>query len=65
MSRPPSELIKQTEDTRPIGSADRVARIFVPTPPASSPIRLPLRDPKRALARRRLARMLEARRVVS
>jgi len=63
--RPPSELTKQSDETRPIGSGDRVARIFVPTPPSASQIRLPLQDPKRALARRRLARLLEARRVVS
>jgi len=63
--RLPSELSKQSEDTRPIGSGDRVARIFVPTPPAASQIRIPLNDPKRALARRRLGRLIDLRRVVS
>jgi hypothetical protein len=63
--RPPSDLPKQSDETRPIGSGDRVARIFIPTPPAADQIRLPLNDPKRALARRRLARLIEIRRVVS
>ena len=63
--RPPNESIKPSEETRTIGSGDRVARIFIPTPPSTSQIRLPLQDPKRALARRRLARLIEIRRVVS
>ncbi len=64
--RPLSELSKHLEDSRPsIGSTDRVARIFVPPAPSHNQIRLPVQSPQRALARRRLARLIESRRVVS
>jgi hypothetical protein len=47
------------------GGYQRVARRFLPKNPAARPIRLDAHDPRRALNRRRLARMIDSRRVVS
>jgi len=43
----------------------RVARRFLPEAPAADLIRLDAHDPRRALNRRRLARLIDTRRVVS
>jgi hypothetical protein len=47
------------------GGYQRVARRFLPKNPGASPIRLDAHDARRALNRRRLARMIDSRRVVS
>jgi hypothetical protein len=50
---------------RPRGGYERVARYFIaPCAPANL-IRLVAYDPRRALSRRRLARLIDSRRVVS
>ncbi|HEY1543902.1 MAG TPA: hypothetical protein VGG01_15940 [Xanthobacteraceae bacterium] len=47
------------------GGYQRVARYFLPPCPAANLIRLAAYDPRRALSRRRLARLIDPRRVVS
>jgi len=47
------------------GGYQRVARFFLPACPAANLIRLVSYDPRRALSRRRLARLIDQRRVVS
>jgi hypothetical protein len=47
------------------GGYQRVARHFLPPCPAANLIRLDAHNPKRALSRRRLARLIDWRRVVS
>ncbi len=43
----------------------RVARRFLPPAPAATHIRLDMYNPRRALSRRRLARLIDTRRTVS
>ena len=59
----PNGLDEPVERTR--GGWQRVARRFLPATPAASHIRLDTYNPRRALSRRRLARLIDARRVVS
>jgi len=47
------------------GGWQRVARRFLPPSPAANHIRLDTYNPRRALSRRRLARLIDTRRVVS
>jgi hypothetical protein len=47
------------------GGYQRVARFFLPSGPAANLIRLDAHNPRRALNRRRLARLIDTRRVVS
>jgi hypothetical protein len=47
------------------GGYQRVARFFLPPCPTANLIRLASYDPRRALSRRRLARLIDTRRVVS
>jgi len=47
------------------GGYQRVARFFLPSGPAANLIRLVAYDPRRALSRRRLARLIDTRRVLS
>jgi hypothetical protein len=66
--RRPNELVHieasaQSEKIR--GGWERVARRFLPTCPAAMTIRLDGPDARRALSRRRLARLLDTRRTVS
>ncbi len=56
-------LADSVERTR--GGWQRVARRFLPHTPAATHIRLDIYNPRRALSRRRLARLIDARRVVS
>jgi len=68
MSRQPNELVVDRPDLHSQGArggCERVARWFLPASPAASLIRLDGRDPRRALRRRRLARLIDRRRVVS
>ena len=59
----PNGLDDPPERTR--GGWQRVARRFLPPSSAASHIRLDAYDPRRALSRRRLARLIDVRRVVS
>ena len=59
----PNGLDDGTERTR--GGSERVARHFLPPCPAAKRIRLAVYNPRRALSRRRLARLIDSRRVVS
>jgi hypothetical protein len=59
----PNGLGEYTERTR--GGCERVARRFLPPSPAATHIRLDVHSPRRALLRRRLARLIDSRRVVS
>jgi len=59
----PNGLDDSVERTR--GGWQRVARRFLPPSPAVNHIRLDTYNPRRALSRRRLARLIDARRVVS
>jgi len=65
--RSPNETNKNVDETRlmAFGNGGRIARLFIPASPASEQIRLPQQNPKRALARRRLGRLIDTRRVVS
>jgi hypothetical protein len=64
--RLPNELSGRPERPRgTISGQERIARRFLPACPASTLIRLGARDPRRALSRRRLARLFDSRRVVS
>jgi hypothetical protein len=63
---------KTTTPNRPEDSAERsrggwqrVARRFLPPSPAASHIRLDTYNSRRALSRRRLARLIDVRRTVS
>ncbi len=56
----PGELIDRAR-----GGYQRVARYFLPACPAANLIRLDAHNPRRALSRRRLARLIDWRRVVS
>ena len=62
-----SEISRQFEKPRmAIGGGVRIAPIFVPAYNSAVAIKLPVvRRPRRALARRELARVIEPRRVVS
>jgi hypothetical protein len=59
----PNRLDDTAERTR--GGWQRVARRFLPASPAANHIRLDTYNPRRALSRRRLARLIDTRRVVS
>jgi hypothetical protein len=59
----PNGLDDSAERTR--GGWQRVARRFLPQTPAASHIRLDTYNPRRALNRRRLARLIDARRTES
>ena len=59
----PNGLDDSAERTR--GGWQRVARRFLPASLAANHIRLDTYNPRRALSRRRLARLIDARRVVS
>jgi hypothetical protein len=59
----PKFLDAHREKTR--GGSERVARRFLPHSPAATLIRLDAGNPRRALSRRRLARLIDTRRVVS
>jgi hypothetical protein len=66
--RRPNELVffetsEQSEKIR--GGLERVARRFLPASPAALSIRLDALDARRALSRRRLARLIDPRRTVS
>jgi hypothetical protein len=61
----PIELIKQIETRVAVAAHRRVARCFVPGYNTAAAIRLTPSNPRRALARRQLARLIEPRRVVS
>ena len=61
----PTEFLKQLEMRVMIAGGRKVARRFVPGYNSSSAIRLSLTSPRRALARRQLARLIDPRRVVS
>jgi len=66
--RRPNELVfieagAQSEKNR--GGFERVARRFLPLSPAALSIRLDGPDARRALSRRRLARLIDPRRTVS
>jgi hypothetical protein len=61
-----TELTELSDKTRSVmGGYQRVAVRFLPACPAASLIRLAAGNPRRALSRRRLARLIETRRVVS
>jgi hypothetical protein len=61
-----SELSDHPEKSRgTVGGNERVARRFLPKCPAAMHIRLDGGSPRRALSRRRLARLIDPRRVVS
>jgi hypothetical protein len=61
-----NELIELSEKSRgSMGGYERVARRFLPKCPASALIRLDTGNPRRALSRRRLARLIDSRRTVS
>ena len=53
------------ESERARGGWQRVARRFLPPSLVANQIRLDTYNPRRALSRRRLARLIDARRVVS
>jgi hypothetical protein len=59
----PNRLDDSAERTR--GGWQRVARRFLPPSLAANQIRLDTYNPRRALSRRRLARLIDLRRVVS
>jgi hypothetical protein len=59
----PNGLEDSAERTR--GGWQRVARRFLPPSLAANQIRLDTYNPRRALSRRRLARLIDVRRVVS
>jgi len=59
----PNALDDSVERTR--GGWQRVARRFLPSSPAANQIRLDTYNPRRALSRRRLERLIDLRRVVS
>jgi hypothetical protein len=59
----PNRLDDPAERTR--GGWQRVARRFLPPSLAANQIRLDTYNPRRALSRRRLARLIDLRRVVS
>ena len=68
MSQRPNELVfvgpsEQSEKIR--GGCERVARRFLPGCPAALSIRIDGPDARRALSRRRLARLIDPRRTVS
>ena len=66
--RRPNETTRQgLDDTveRTRGGWQRVARRLLPPSPAADHIRLDTYNPRRALSRRRLARLIDVRRVVS
>jgi hypothetical protein len=57
--------IASDESERTRGGWQRVARRFLPPSLAANQIRLDTYNPRRALSRRRLARLIDLRRVVS
>jgi hypothetical protein len=59
----PNRLDDPVERMR--GGWQRVARRFLPPGPVANHIRLDTYNPRRALSRRRLARLIDARRTVS
>lgn len=61
----PIELIRQIETHVVLAAHRRVARRFVPGYNTAAAIKLRPASPRRALARRQLARLIEPRRVVS
>jgi hypothetical protein len=68
MPQRPNELAfvapgEQSDKIR--GGCERVARRFLPVSPAALSIRLDGTDARRALSRRRLARLIDPRRTVS
>ena len=66
MHRRPNSIMSLGEPIdRARGGYQRVARRFLPKCPAANLIRLDAHDPRRALNRRRLARLIDPRRVVS
>ena len=56
----PGEVIDRSR-----GGYQRVARFFLPACPAADLIRLATHNTRRAISRRRLARLIDGRRVVS
>jgi hypothetical protein len=60
---PTKGLADSVEKTR--GGWQRVARRFLPLTPAATHIRLDTYNPRRALSRRRLARLIDVRRTES
>jgi hypothetical protein len=60
MPAAPEESVERTR-----GCWQRVARRFLPPSLVANQIRLDTYNPRRALSRRRLARLIDARRVVS
>ncbi len=66
--RQPNELVSSILGVNPErarGGCERVARRFLPASPAATHIRIDGRNPRRALGRRRLARLIDRHRVVS
>ena len=61
----PSELIRQIETRVVLSAHRRVARHFVPGYNTADAIKLTPPSPRRTLARRQLARLIQPRRVVS
>jgi len=65
-SRRPSEIFPLSESAeRTRGGSERVARRLLPACPAAELIRLDAYEPRRAYSRRRLARLIDTRRVIS
>jgi hypothetical protein len=65
LRRLPNGLNQPDKPRGAISGHERVARRFLPASPASTLIRLDAHAPRRALSRRRLARLIDQRRVVS
>jgi hypothetical protein len=65
--RRPNELvfIETSASEKIRGGFERVARRFLPASPVALSIRLDSHDARRALSRRRLARLIDPRRTVS
>jgi hypothetical protein len=61
----PTEFLKHLKTRVVVAGGRRVARRFVPGYNTAAAIRLSAESPRRALARRQLARLTEPRRVVS
>jgi hypothetical protein len=65
-TRRPYEIVPLGETAeRTRSGSERVARRFLPPCPAANLIRLAAYEPRRAYSRRRLARLIDQRRVVS
>ncbi len=66
--RQPNELVSSILGANPDrtrGGCERVARRFLPASPAATHIRIDGCNPRRALSRRRLARLIDRCRLVS